>query len=164
MHSQRQSRFANHKAHILAEIASPEPDGSPKGFIDTQIIPLINRLNEHGEVITTSSCSGRVSVFLEGVKKPRARQSFVEETDEGTGNASFGGKGDGGKWLFVSHDPVNCKNKTPKEVEQMLLGDLYEKISSDIIEGSETVSIPNDEFGVYPSTRFAHLKFEPMVR
>lgn len=75
--------------------------------------------------MTTSSCSGRVSVFLEGRKKGKyvrgggaggginrnqkqQQQEEVEKEEEGEVGVMLppGGKGNGGRWLFVSHDPV----------------------------------------------------------
>ncbi|KAG5356153.1 tRNA wybutosine-synthesizing protein 3 [Yarrowia sp. B02] len=86
--------FAQKKAYILEQISlnsEDNPDDSPKGTIDEFLKPLIATINGLDDFVTTSSCSGRVSVFLEGEKG-------VEE------NGKVTGKG-GGKWLFVSHDP-----------------------------------------------------------
>lgn len=86
--------FAQKKAYILEQISlnsEDNPDDSPKGTIDEFLKPLIATINGLDNFVTTSSCSGRVSVFLEGEKG-------VEE------NGKVTGKG-GGKWLFVSHDP-----------------------------------------------------------
>lgn len=44
-------------------------------------------------MVTTSSCSGRVSVFLEGVKQ------------SDNVHRSIGAKGHEGRWLFVTHEP-----------------------------------------------------------
>lgn len=82
--------FAQKKQFILNEIANnseDNPDDSPKGTIDEALLPLIDSINGHEDFVTTSSCSGRLSVFLEG-----------EKADKVTGKG-------GGKWLFVSHDP-----------------------------------------------------------
>ena len=85
--------FDQKKQHLLNQIGttSPDnPDASPKGTLDVALLPLINLINSHPDMVTTSSCSGRVSVFLEG-NKVKANQ--------------IGGKGGGGKWLFITHDP-----------------------------------------------------------
>ncbi len=47
-------------------------------------------------MVTTSSCSGRVSIFLEGVK-----------TNNST---SVVAKGHEGRWLFVTHEPKDLNN------------------------------------------------------
>ncbi|CAG81340.1 tRNA wybutosine-synthesizing protein [Yarrowia lipolytica] len=86
--------FAQKKAYILEQISlnsEDNPDDSPKGTIDEFLKPLIATINGLDDFVTTSSCSGRVSVFLEGEKG-------VEEGGKVTGKG-------GGKWLFVSHDP-----------------------------------------------------------
>ncbi|CAF3483681.1 unnamed protein product [Fusarium graminearum] len=57
---------------------------------------------EKSGFVTTSSCAGRVSVFLEG-----RRVAEAEGEDERV--AGVGGKGAGGAWLFVSHDPIPDK-------------------------------------------------------
>lgn len=86
--------FDQKKKHILNEISlnsEDNPDDSPKGTIDEFLKPLIATINGLDDYVTTSSCSGRVSVFLEGEKG-------CEEDGKVTGKG-------GGKWLFVSHDP-----------------------------------------------------------
>lgn len=92
--------FDQKKALILLEIAGnseDSPDASPKGTIDELCIPMMELLNSHLDIVTTSSCSGRVSVFLEG--------------DKGTSESvKIGAKGAGGHWLFVSHDSSKIEN------------------------------------------------------
>ncbi|KMT04175.1 hypothetical protein BVRB_8g186230 [Beta vulgaris subsp. vulgaris] len=68
----------------MAAMNSTETDKSPKGTIDTPIIPLLNTINNHPSYYTTSSCSGRISIFSHLPNKPK-----------------------GGTWLFISHHPVN---------------------------------------------------------
>ncbi|KAF3987226.1 hypothetical protein FT663_04047 [Candidozyma haemuli var. vulneris] len=84
--------FNQKKASILQEIggnSSDSPDASPKGTIDSLCLPIIEVINSHPDMVTTSSCSGRVSVFLEGIKK----------------ESQIGAKGNEGRWLFVTHHP-----------------------------------------------------------
>lgn len=106
--------FHLRKSTILHSLAlSPETytDLSPKGSIDAGIRPLIERLNALDGVVTTSSCAGRISVFLEGEKGPSG-----EGWEEGGGERVVpGGKGRGGKWLFVSHDPLDEEGELKKE-------------------------------------------------
>lgn len=78
--------FEKTKADILADLGVV--DYSPKGSVDHSIIPLINLVNSNKDLVTTSSCSGRVSVFVEGCKN---------------GTVKVGGKGEGGHWLFTTH-------------------------------------------------------------
>ncbi|KAG7192162.1 uncharacterized protein KQ657_002527 [Scheffersomyces spartinae] len=88
--------FDQKKDHILKEIGANSEshlDASPKGTIDIFCIPIINEINGNPNYVTTSSCSGRVSVFLEGIK-------HNEDT-----TAQIGAKGYEGRWVFVTHDP-----------------------------------------------------------
>ncbi len=77
--------FARKKAHILEQLSVPESsyiDASPKGTIDVEIRDLIDTVNSYTGLVTTSSCSGRISVFLEGENKgPRSKFAAVEELD-----------------------------------------------------------------------------------
>ncbi|OBA24095.1 hypothetical protein METBIDRAFT_76967 [Metschnikowia bicuspidata var. bicuspidata NRRL YB-4993] len=86
------SPFDQKKQLILREIlgtSAAAPDASPKGTIDVLCISLIDTINSHPDMVTTSLCSGRVSVFLEGNKT----------------KTQIGAKGHEGRWLFVTHDP-----------------------------------------------------------
>ncbi|KAF4949437.1 hypothetical protein FGADI_8889 [Fusarium gaditjirri] len=97
--------FVERKRKILEQLAIPDAeytDASPKGSIDEGIKDLIDEINQQPGFVTTSSCAGRVSVFLEG-----RRVADTEGEDERV--AGVGGKGAGGAWLFVSHDPVPDK-------------------------------------------------------
>lgn len=93
------SPFDQKKASILEEIGVTSksiPDASPKGTIDELCLPIINVINAHPDMVTTSLCSGRVSVFLEGKKQEN----------------QIGAKGNEGRWLFVSHEPKYLENWT----------------------------------------------------
>lgn len=63
--------FLQRKLSILKEIDSSDPDKSRKGGLDEPIIPLVTKINESHDFVTTSSCSGRISVFLEPTKGQR---------------------------------------------------------------------------------------------
>lgn len=91
------SPFDQKKHAILQEIgvtSEDVPDASPKGTIDELCLPVINLINSHPDMVTTSLCSGRVSVFLEGNKT----------------QSQIGAKGNEGRWLFVTHEPENLEN------------------------------------------------------
>ncbi|KAH3671352.1 hypothetical protein WICMUC_004649 [Wickerhamomyces mucosus] len=125
--------FDQKKNAIVEEISSTlnaVKDASPKGSIDELCIPIIKLINSHKDLVTTSSCSGRVSVFIEGNK--------VKEQD----NVKIGGKGDGGNWLFVTHD----KNEL----------ELWYKDYKFIYGQSSTLDLPL-------STRYILFKFEPLI-
>ncbi|KAF7182660.1 hypothetical protein CNMCM7691_002321 [Aspergillus felis] len=94
--------FESRKRKILAELSAPDTeytDLSPKGSVDEGIRDLIQDINALPGLVTTSSCAGRISVFLEGRKKQNDQQQEQRQF------APSGGKG-AGKWLYVSHDPL----------------------------------------------------------
>lgn len=90
-HQQYQA-FTSRKKQILAQLGSGDIDKSPKGFIDEHISDLCFYLNQLPHTYTTSSCSGRITVFLHG-----------DETK-------------GGDWLLATHDFT-----TEEEVGRALL-------------------------------------------
>ncbi len=104
--------FRVRKDKILSDLSTPDSeytDKSPKGSIDEPIRDLIALINSYPGWCTTSSCSGRVAVFLEGSKSP---SKLDEQVDSHEGEIKSkkvktgpGGKG-GGRWLLVSHDLI----------------------------------------------------------
>lgn len=137
--------FTQRKERILAQLAVPEgeyTDASPKGSVDEGIRVLIDGINALEGFVTTSSCAGRVSVFREG---------------EGRKLAGVGGKGGGGNWLFVSHDPVPLEDGEPERDLEDLLG-LKEAENQEA--SSERV---DDSLRDGAAARLIHFKFEPMV-
>ncbi|KAG5934133.1 hypothetical protein E4U60_004050 [Claviceps pazoutovae] len=143
--------FEAKKARILHDLAVPEAeytDASPKGTIDTGIRDLIDDINAAEGFVTTSSCAGRVSVFLEGRKvaadvhdDAHAGASSGSASGSASQVAGVGGKGAGGTWLFVSHDVVEGENW----VDGLAL--------RGNAEGEETEE----------GRRLIHFKFEPMI-
>lgn len=109
-------------------------------------------------------------MFLEGSKKVAGKDSEAigetpgpnEKAGSPPGSAGVGGKG-GGKWLFVSHDPVDCLDMTPREVSQMLLeGHTLGSHSASNQVLTES-ALSGAGIDVSSSTRLVHMKFEPMV-
>ena len=164
--------FLAKKKIILDQLSVPVSeydDLSPKGSVDEGIRDLIDEINQIGGCVTTSSCSGRVSVFLEGrrhadgegpddqVKEGGERGNEIATQDEaqGSGNesgvrettAGVGGKGGGGRWLYVSHDEVDINQHEGAGGLAKLLG----------MEGL------HDGLAYGAGMRFIHFKFEPMV-
>lgn len=95
--------FTARKNKILEELSLPDAeytDLSPKGSVDEGIRDLIRDINALPGLVTTSSCAGRISVFLEGRKKSPASAPVTEQRQF----VPSGGKG-AGRWLYVSHDP-----------------------------------------------------------
>eukprot|EP00899_Mesostigma_viride_P015022 jgi/Mesvir1/23520/Mv18225-RA.1 len=85
--------FDARKRRVLEQIASSEKDKSKKGGLDIPIAELIASINAVDGLYTTSSCSGRTSIFAENV----------------VATSGFKGKkkGGGGSWLYVTHDLAN---------------------------------------------------------
>ena len=108
----RNTAFTAKKRKILDALHPPADrdyiDKSPKGSVDAQIVDLIDEINAYDGLVTTSSCAGRVSVFLEGRKKGGGIREGDEDRDEEQGKFKDvpGGKGLGGRWLFVNHEPL----------------------------------------------------------
>jgi tRNA wybutosine-synthesizing protein 3 len=141
------NRFQTRKQNILAQLDAPDGeyhDLSPKGSVDEPIRDLISEINAFDGFVTTSSCSGRTSVFLEG------RKSGTEDTlneEHGVSRAGPGGKG-GGAWLFISHALVDLGADESSTI--------FAKLGLD-----DTIL----QEGAMPglTDRYIHLKFEPMV-
>ncbi|GKT42585.1 tRNA wybutosine-synthesizing protein 4 [Colletotrichum spaethianum] len=171
--------FTTRKHKILEQLSVPDAeytDASPKGSVDVGIRELIDELNALDGFVTTSSCAGRVSVFLEG------RRAAVVPASASTGTAAFGephsqsatqsddnsstiatiagpgGKGGGGTWLFVSHDPVPESNDGDEKLLH-LLGLVGEKEAT-------AQSVAGESGSAQPGRRrkrLIHFKFEPMI-
>lgn len=154
--------FIVKKQKILQQLAVPTEkydDLSPKGSVDEGIRDLIDKINAIEGCVTTSSCAGRFSVFLEGKKKVASGEVNGDGIGIGDGEriglaekgAGVGGKGGGGRWLFVSHDPVDLTRH--KGTWKELFG-----LKSEDVEGKEL-----SYFRAARDVRFIHFKFEPMV-
>lgn len=148
--------FTRKKQTILEQLALPDQeytDLSPKGSVDEGIKDLIDEINVYDGFITTSSCAGRISVFLEGKKISAISQSVSGGRRPGESFAGPGGKGGGGRWLFISHDPVNVSDACTGTAENPLMQRFGMRSSSGGLFRSPTVH-----------DRYIHLKFEPMVK
>ena len=148
------SKFKSKKHHILGQLHKPDTeyqDLSPKGSVDSEIRELVQQLNDLPGFVTTSSCAGRVAVYLEGAGKASTNSVPGEASFADAGNSatvSKGGKG-GGRWLFNSHTPVRLD-------EFSEAGSIYAKLG---FVGTTEISFPSPDAAV----RFVHLKFEPMI-
>jgi len=142
------TNFQRKKKEILRLLSEPEyDDASPKGSVDAEIRDFIDEINHIEGLVTTSSCSGRISVFLEGQKHDS--QQTVGESEERTNYASQGGKGGGGRWVYVSHQPVSSIGDIENgKTSLMGLFNLRPRASASEMNGN---------------CRFVHLKFEPMI-
>ncbi|KAI0547562.1 methyltransferase TYW3-domain-containing protein [Xylaria curta] len=147
------SSFSRKKERIIEQLAVPDAeysDASPKGSVDAGIRELIEDINSLDGFVTTSSCAGRVSVFVEGRKAGDSGEAKEHENDAARPAtlAAVGGKGGGGAWLFVSHDPVPGVERNGVK---NLLG---------LHDGRERGDAP---VKTLQDTRLIHFKFEPMI-
>ena len=134
--------FREKKKSILQSLSLPDDayrDLSPKGSVDEGIRDLIREINAIPGLVTTSSCAGRISVFLDG---PQDRPIAAE--DGSPWSASNGGKG-GGRWLFISHEASELPDSASVDWREKF--GLEDGVGREIPAGSSLV----------------HLKFEPMV-
>lgn len=135
--------------------ASEYDDLSPKGSVDEGIRDLIGEINQIEGYVTTSSCAGRTSIFVEGKKNTETDISEEAEDEKGEGEletrAGVGGKGGGGKWLYVSHAPLDWRNHERKLAELFGMRRRNADLDRDLHCGD-----PGWE-------RWVHFKFEPMV-
>lgn len=152
-----QARFDAKKKDILKKLSVPVgeyTDASPKGSVDEPIRELVDEINNSNGYVTTSSCSGRLAVYLEGPPRVAATLSdeskgepINAENDSGVAT-SASGKG-GGKWLFTSHIPIEIVRLDEEGAVLSLLG----------LEVTKQLSFPKGE----DNTQRVHLKFEPMI-
>lgn len=147
--------FKSKKKEILHQLDLPDEeysDFSPKGSLDEGIRDLVGKINAIEGLVTTSSCAGRVSVFLEGSKKGSKTAGSRSDAEIGPQPpiAKPGGKG-GGRWLFVSHEPVQYNDGHEQNRKSYLS-----------LFGLQRCS---NAFGYtsLASYRLVHLKFEAMV-
>ncbi|KAK4753279.1 hypothetical protein SAY87_022077 [Trapa incisa] len=85
--------FEKRKMATMASLGCTETDKSPKGTLDAPIIPLLTEINSRPSFFTTSSCSGRISIF--------SQPSFAATA------AAEKKKARGGTWLYISHSPAD---------------------------------------------------------
>lgn len=100
--------FDQRKAKILQDLASDEPDLSPKGRPDDGVLALLELLNANHDYMTTSSCSGRAVIYLDADK---------------------GGQGDDakGRWLINRHTSFTedeLSQTTQEQLQAIFFGDL----------------------------------------
>ena len=55
--------FDDRKARVLAGLADEAPDNSPKGGLDAPLEELVGWINSQPDWCTTSSCSGRITLY-----------------------------------------------------------------------------------------------------
>jgi tRNA wybutosine-synthesizing protein 3 len=146
-----QSTFILRKEKILQQLSVPDDeynDLSPKGSVDEGIKALINDINSIEGLVTTSSCAGRVSVYLDG---SYTSSKLVNHRDENLDpkNSTLGSKG-GGQWLYISHDPLHV----PAEVHTA---------TSHFHSLFQLQLVQNHAYHHVEPRKFVHFKYEAMV-
>lgn len=153
-------KFKAKKRNIIDRLSVPDDDysdASPKGHVDEGISKLVTEINSLPNFVTTSSCSGRVAIFVEGAAGSSGSTNVSSEEDGQITSPSrnekasrSGGKG-GGKWLFHSHIPLSVGSAMLAQP-----GAVYSSIG--FPTGNQiAVPSPSDE------PQYIHMKFEPMV-
>ena len=77
--------FDREKSSVLEKLG--KPDRSRQGSVDEAAWPFIQAINDLSDYYTTSSCAGRINVFLE----------------------PFSGKKHEASWLYMTHDKADAK-------------------------------------------------------
>jgi len=80
--------FDDQKTTYLRELSSTAKDRSKKGDVDEEVKSLLEAINAHPDLYTTSSCAGRIDVFVE----PES------------------GKKHEGEWRLVTHDKTKAED------------------------------------------------------
>lgn len=145
--------FVRKKEKILQDLSVPDSqysDRSPKGTVDEGIRELINEINSYEGLVTTSSCAGRISVFEEG---NGMRSGVWSGEGKAARSGAPGGKG-GGKFLFVSHEPVEV-------LEDGSLQQLSEIFGGENVPAADGGHVSQSWV---QGQRFVRFAFEPMVR
>ena len=97
--------FNERKRRMIEKLLSDEPDLSPKGAPDDEILELLELINANEDYVSTSSCSGRAVVFLDADK-------------DGQDNDARG------RWLMNRHSPFHeqFENASNQELYALLFG------------------------------------------
>lgn len=137
--------FQDRKNKVISELVeemNPDrADKSPKGYIDAPILPLMRLINQHSQFYTTSSCSGRIAVYCEGVDE---KKSDVSKSTKG------------GIWLYVTHDPVTLPDTIDNKdawIMQLLFGEAHTNVTTDPIMDEDKIT----------QRQLVFFKFEPLV-
>ncbi|KAL9074164.1 MAG: hypothetical protein Q9157_004478 [Trypethelium eluteriae] len=140
--------------HKLGVDSSSYSDKSPKGSVDEQIVDLIQDINAIDGLVTTSSCAGRISVFLDSLNRMQSAQKPQKDAHE---NSIEDINQERGRWLFSSHTPLDIQHaptETPEIMTLFSLHRLEQKGENDnILSSAESIS----------RRRCIHFKFEPMI-
>jgi len=119
---------------------------------------LIEEINAYDGFVTTSSCSGRVSVFLEGAGASVGDEANGDDGRDRPGRRTArattpGVDGCGGRWLYISHEQVRLD--CPGDCSLM---EKFHLIPPDASGHVRVLDWKDRE-----STRLIRFAFEPMI-
>ncbi|KAF9380849.1 hypothetical protein CPC16_010117 [Podila verticillata] len=172
--------FHSRKKAILIALNSDTPDKSPKGYVDEPLLPLIVLINTHADYVTTSSCSGRICTYLEGLdegaenseegdsntnnNEEEEPKGFDENTSLAAVEASKRAKG--GQWLYVSHDPVELVEQEEGLNSRWIIDTLFGPEAHRVVTMEEQQQQKHAQqiktLGMARS-QLVYFKFEPMI-
>ncbi|KAF9197001.1 hypothetical protein BGZ50_002712 [Haplosporangium sp. Z 11] len=179
--------FLSRKKAILIALNSDTPDKSPKGYVDEPLLPLIILINNHKDYVTTSSCSGRICTYLEGIDESSSstsspqddrNDSSTQELDDDAAQVSKGyeentslaaveaaKRAKGGQWLYVSHDPVDFPTGQGKDQEKRwIINTLFGPEAHRVVTMEESIlSGVETQTEVMTKSQLVYFKFEPMI-
>ncbi|KAH9578635.1 tRNA wybutosine-synthesizing protein [Trypanosoma melophagium] len=137
--------FLERREKILSNLRENKNDKSLAGRVDPQIAPLVSFINENFTCyVTSSSCSGRASLFHKGLVSAAVQAERVERKRGSFGQGT----------LFQSHDRLH-------NVESTVVQQLTPALESFAIWRKQQGDQGNDPL-VY-ETELLQLKFEPMI-
>lgn len=139
--------FVAQKTRLLQRLTAPNTSStghSSGDSVDIGIRSLVDEINKIDTLATTSSCAGRVVVYLEG-SGSSSSPSHLDD-NMGISGLAIAAERVGDQSLFVSHDPLPLSGKTPVAP---MLG----------LSDHTNLGVPSSIEGV----RWVRCKFEPMV-
>ncbi|KAI7828033.1 methyltransferase TYW3-domain-containing protein [Gamsiella multidivaricata] len=180
--------FTSRKLAILVALNSDTPDKSPKGYVDEPLLPLIVLINNHKDYVTTSSCSGRICTYLEGMNELQSEELYMQDMeaiesrvaqdngDKDGGEDAQVAKGyeentslaaveaakraKGGQWLYVSHDPVVFPSEQDTEDQQWIINTLFGSEAHRVVPMEDSSETRTLDMA---RSQLVYFKFEPMI-
>ncbi|KAG0219089.1 methyltransferase TYW3-domain-containing protein [Mortierella sp. GBAus27b] len=166
--------FASRKKRILAALNTHTPDKSPKGYVDEPLLPLIMLINKNESFVTTSSCSGRICTYLEGIEESQAVEDddrddlskqidnvAEDEEDLSSLQAAVAEKrAKGGQWLYVSHEPMVLPIDKGLSNRRWVIDTLFGTEARRVVSMEENCM---DDIQDMTRLQLVYFKFEPMI-
>ncbi|KAF9433166.1 hypothetical protein BGZ76_009805 [Entomortierella beljakovae] len=179
--------FSTRKKAILIALNSDTPDKSPKGYVDEPLLPLIVLINNHKDYVTTSSCSGRICTYLEGLDESgtstleESEDPSTQNTEEDEAQVSKGyeentslaaveaaKRAKGGQWLYVSHDPIEITSEQDSGDQRWIIDTLFGPEANRVvlmedIDRNQSTDSNAHKASSMARSQLVYFKFEPMI-